>query len=209
MADFRPWFLVVKLPAGADPAPLAAACEAARGEVLACAAAAAVEVLEAATVHTALLMARFAFVDHLDAAWTALGPALPSGAQALAAPGLPYEGWPGSPVPTIATVRVPAGTRAYMLIEGTGTDEAAMDAYRDVILPMIAERGGYYPLFELGGTVRVLAGRWSEAVLAISRWPTVAAARDFWFSDRYQRVAIPIRTGHGRFEVQLTEGIAG
>lgn len=56
-----------------------------------------------------------------------------------------------------------------MLIGGTGTNEARMDAYRDVILPMIAERGGFYPLFELGGAVPVLAGVWSEGILAISR----------------------------------------
>lgn len=209
MHDFRPWYLIVKRPDGVAPDPTA--CIAARGEIIACNAAATVSVLESGTVHTALLIARFAFETDLDTAWAAMAPGLLSDAQVLAAPGLPYEGWPGHAVPTIATVDVPAGEmpRAYMLIEGTGTDEARMDAYRDVILPMIRDRGGYYALFELGGAVRVLAGQWSEAVLAISRWPTVAAARDFWFSDRYQTVAIPIRTGVGHFEVQVVEGIAG
>jgi uncharacterized protein (DUF1330 family) len=209
MSDFRPWYLIVKVPAGA--APDAAACVANRGEVVVRAAAAAVATLEPGTVQTSLLIARFAFAADLDAAWSAVAPTLPATAQALAAPGLPYEGWPGHAVPTIATVDVPTGStpRAFMLIEGTGTDDTRMDAYRDIILPMIRARGGYYPLFELGGGVRVLAGSWSEAVLAISRWPTIAAARDFWFSERYQTVAIPIRTGVGRFEVQLVEGCAG
>ena len=211
MADFRPWYLIVKLRGGTAPDEWAAACTAARGEVVVCAGDSQVELLEPDTIHTSLLIARFAFANDLDAAWSVIAPQLPAGGQALAAPGLPYEGWPGHAVPTIATVHVPAGDtpRAYMLIEGTGTDEARMDAYRDVILPMFRERGGYYTLFELGGAVRVLAGQWTEAVLAVSRWPTIAAARDFWFSGRYQTVAIPIRTGFGHFEVQLAEGLAG
>ncbi len=211
MSDFRPWYLIVKLRGGGTPDAWAAACTAARGEAVVCAGDPQVEPLEPGTTHTSLLIARFAFETDLDAAWAVIAPEVPAAAQALAAPGLPYEGWPGHAVPTIATVTVPAGDtpRAYMLIEGTGTDEGRMDAYRDVILPMIRERGGYYTLFELGGSVRVLAGQWSEAILAISRWPTTAAARDFWFSERYQTVAIPIRTGFGHFEVQLAEGLAG
>lgn len=208
MLDFRPWYLIIKHSGGAlDPA-WTTACGT-RGEVIVAAAPARVEVLEPGTVHTALFVARFAFGTDLDEAWAAM--TLPAGGQAIAAPGLPYEGWPGHAVPTVATVQVPAGEtpRAYMLIEGTGTDESRMDAYRDVILPMIRERGGYYVMFELGGNVRVLAGAWSEAIVAISRWPTAAAARDFWFSERYQTVAIPIRTGFGHFEVQLAEGLAG
>ena len=209
VSDFRPWYLILKSTGASDPR-WCEACVAARGEVLVDAAPSTVEILEPGTVHTGLLIVRFAFEADLDAAWQTIG-ILPDGAQALAAPGLPYEGWPGHAVPTIATVTVPDGAtpRAYMLIEGTGTDDGRMDAYRDIILPMIRERGGYYALFELGGSVRVLAGAWSEAILAISRWPSLAAAHDFWFSQRYQTVAIPIRTGFGHFEVQLAEGRAG
>jgi uncharacterized protein (DUF1330 family) len=211
MIDFRPWYLIVKTPDDAFSGALAAYCTSARGDVVVGAGKAAVETLEHGTVHTAMLIARFAFEADLNSAWSSIAPELPHGAQALAAPGLPYEGWPGHAVPTIATVNVPDGAtpRAYMLIEGTGTDEGRMDAYRDVILPMIRERGGYYTLFELGGSVKVLAGEWTEAILAISRWPTIAAARDFWFSERYQNVAIPIRKGFGHFEVQLAEGLSG
>ncbi|NJP12362.1 MAG: DUF1330 domain-containing protein, partial [Leptolyngbyaceae cyanobacterium RU_5_1] len=98
---------------------------------------------------------------------------------------------------------------AYMLIEGTGIDDARMDQYRSIILPMLRERGAYYVAFELGGNVRVLAGEWAEGIFAISRWPDLAAAHDFWFCERYQKIAIPTRTGASRFEVQLTEGVAG
>jgi uncharacterized protein (DUF1330 family) len=214
MVDDRPWFLTVKLLpdlGNADTlAAVTAAVAATRGTVLAAALPEVVQPLETGTVHTAVLIARFAFEDDLMRGWAACPP-LPDGAQALACPGLPYEGWPGNFVPTIATVTVPEGRgpRAYMLVEGTGTDQDRMDAYRDIILPMLRKRGGYYSVFELGGTVRVLAGDWAEGIFAISRWPDISAARDFWFCDRYQQVAIPTRTGAGRFEVQITEGIQG
>jgi uncharacterized protein (DUF1330 family) len=214
MVDDRPWFLTVKLPPAPSNAAMLAALQAAvaseRGTVVALALPEAVQPLETGTVHTALLIARFAFEDDLMRGW-AHCPMVPDGAQVLACPGLPYEGWPGHFVPTIATVMVPegGGPRGYMLVEGTGTDQDRMDSYRDIILPMLRERGGYYTVFELGGTVRVLAGDWAEGIFAISRWPDIAAARDFWFCDRYQNVAIPTRTGAGRFDVQITEGIQG
>ncbi len=216
MKGLHPAFLVLK-PATADEALIAAwtsAIEAARGTVLAAAVPADVEPLEEGTVQTGFLLARFAFAPDLDSFWDAatdLAATLPPGSQALGAAGLPYEGWPGHPVPTIATVDVPASDspRAYMLIEGTGTDETRMDAYRDIILPMLRERGAYYPLFELGGSVKLLHGQWSYGILAVSRWPDIGLARDFWFSDRYQKMAIPTRTGAGIFEVQLTVGCAG
>ena len=209
----NPHFLILKF-AGAVPlARWTERIEKARGHVLAAAEREAVTALEAGSAHESLLIARFAFVADLDAAWAALGDLAESapGLTALAAPGIPWEGWPGHFAPTIATVDVPdAGApRAFMLIEGTGRDEKRMDRYRDIILPMLRERGGYYTLFDLSGSVRVLAGRWSEAVLAISRWPSRALAEDFWYAERYQREAIPVRTGVSRFDVQLVEGIAG
>lgn len=216
MQGLCPAFLVLK-PSTADAALLAgwtSAIEAARGTVLAAALPAHVEALETGTVQTAFLLARFAFGADLDSFWAsaaALAAALPPGSQALGAAGLPFEGWPGHPVPTIATVTIPSSEdpRAYMLIEGTSTDETRMDAYRDIILPMLRARGAYYPLFELGGSVKVLHGSWDYGILAVSRWPDIAHAHDFWFSDRYQNAAIPTRTGAGRFEVQLAPGIAG
>ena len=216
MTGLAPSFLVLK-PTTADDAMLArwaAEIEAARGTVLAAAGPADVEVLEVGSVHTGLLIARFAWGPDLDAFWAGAGvlaAALPPGSQALGASGLPFEGWPGHVVPTVATVDIPASEnpRAYMLIEGSSTDETRMDAYRDIILPMLRARGAYYPLFELGGSVKLLHGSWDYGILAVSRWPDVERAHDFWFSERYQSQAIPTRTGAGHFEVQLVSGIAG
>jgi uncharacterized protein (DUF1330 family) len=205
----HPWFLVLKLPDGTAAAPFAQQASEQRGAVLAAADWASVVPLEPGTAHTGLVILRFAFEDDLVHFFTGLD--LPPGTVALACAGLPYEGWPGNFVPTIATVDVPdAGApRTYMVIEGTGTDQERMDQYRDIILPMMREGGAYYVAFELGGNVRVLAGEWSEGIFAISRWPSRAHAEEFWFSDRYQKTAIPMRNGAGRFDVQIVEGLAG
>lgn len=214
MTDDRPWFLTLKLP-GADRATVdgwADTLRRGRATVLAAATADAVEALEPGTRHGGVVIARFFQEADLRDFWRGAGRSPPqAGLTALACAGLPWEGWPGHDVPTIATVTVPAADapRALMLIEGTGTDTERMDRYRDIILPMLRDRGAYYIAFELGGNVDVLAGDWSEGIFAISRWPDAAAARDFWFSERYQQTAIPIRTGVGRFDVQLAEGLAG
>jgi uncharacterized protein (DUF1330 family) len=205
-----PWFLILKLNPGSDLEAWSSAIKADRGEVIVKAAATDVKPLEAGSAHNALIIARFAFEADLDQAWVAMASAA-QGLVALKSIGLPWEGWPGADLPTIATVQVPdAGApRVYMLIEGTGFDVERMDRYRDVILPMLRQRGAYYVQFELGAKAQVLAGIWAEGILAISRWPSWAAAEDFWYSERYQTVAIPIRTGFGRFDVQIAEGLAG
>jgi uncharacterized protein (DUF1330 family) len=213
-----PWFLTIKTSPDASPETIAhwaEAAQSARGAVLAAATGAMVRPLETGTAHTGLVIIRFAFAEDLDAFWASAtarelvdaDPAI----VALASAGIPYEGWPGHFVPTIATVDVPdAGApRTFMVIEGTGTNQARMDRYRDIILPMMRERGAYYVAFELGGNIRVLAGAWREGIFAISRWPSKAHAEDFWFSDQYQKGAIPIRTGVGRFDVQIVEGLDG
>jgi uncharacterized protein (DUF1330 family) len=215
-AGLQPAFLIIK-PATAEAGLVADWVNAigmARGTILAAAPPETVEVLEIDTRHTGLIIARFAWAPDLDAFWAGaarLAAQLPVGSQVLAANGLPWEGWPGHLVPTIATVDLPVtdGPPTYMLIEGTTLDQSRMDDYRDIILPMLRARSAYYPLFELGGSVRVLHGVWQEDILAVSRWPSTALAHDFWFSDRYQNVAIPTRTGAGRFDVQLITGIAG
>ena len=187
-----------------------AAIAASRGTGLAAAVANAVKPLEDGSAHDGLIIARFPVAGDLDTFWSA-APDRPDTLVALAADGLPWEGWPGHDVPTIATVDVPddGAPRCYMLIEGTGHDTDRLDRYRDIILPMMRQRGAYYVLFSLGGTTRVLAGDWGEAILAISRWPSRARAEEFWYSERYQQDAVPLRTGVSRFDVQVVDGTVG
>lgn len=117
---------------------------------------------------------------------------------------VPPEGFDDPAIPTAANVSVPEGADpVLMLIEGSASDQDRMDAYRNVLLPMMFELGSYYTVFDLGGSVDVLSGEWDEAIFAISRWPSRDAARAFWMSDKYQQEGIPLRLDIGRFEVAV------
>ena len=197
-------------------ADLAALAERNGGTVFAHAPAGRVACLEPATVGAGLLIARWpdwgpakaaasgALLKHLEKS-------LPHGPQptVMIAEGLPPEGLPQMlDVPTVASVpKPPMGLRnMFLLIRGSSWDQPKLDAYRDVILPMHKERGGYYESFAIApGQVEAISGKWNEQIFAISRWPTRASAEDFWFSQRYQTVAIPLRLGAGRFAVHGLE----
>lgn len=189
---------------------------AAGGEVLAAAPAGRVACLEPGTVASGMLLARFRMeLGELQRASAGLikrlRDALPghTQAQVLAVNGLPDEGLPEMmDIPTAASVPVPPKRprNALMVIRGSVSNQAKIDGYRDVILPMLKERGGYYEVFALQpGEVLPLAGEWTEQIFAVSRWPAADNANDFWFAERYQQVAIPKRIGYGRFTVHLLE----
>jgi uncharacterized protein (DUF1330 family) len=137
---------------------------------------------------------------------------LPAGGPApkvLKVNGLPANGLPDLPdIPTVASVpRPPQGLRnALMVIQGSASNQTQMDKYRDVILPMMKERGSYYEAFALAeGEVVALSGSWREQIFAISRWPTRASAEDFWYAERYQTTGIPLRIGAGKFTVHVVD----
>ena len=123
--------------------------------------------------------------------------------------GLPANGLPEMmAIPTVASVPVaPSLPRnSLMVVRGSVTNQDQLDKYRDVILPMLKERAGYYEVFAISpGEVTALSGEWRDQIFAISRWPSRVAAEDFWFSDRYQTQAIPLRVGHGHFDVHLLD----
>jgi uncharacterized protein (DUF1330 family) len=171
-----------------------------------------VTALEPGSIPAHVWLAQFPDATARDAAWGALRGAaslLDQGEPpiVLAMSGISADGL-GDFIPTAANVPTPPSYLpvAYLLIEGTGTDQERMDKYRDIILPMMRERLAYYIAFELGGNVKVLSGRWSEAIFAISQWSASGHAADFWFSKRYQDEAIPLRTGVGKFSVLMASG---
>ncbi len=128
---------------------------------------------------------------------------------ALRVNGLPDVGLPElMDIPTVASVPIPPREprNVFLIIRGSAWDQERLNQYRDVILPMHKERGGYYEVFAIQpGEVTALSGEWTEQIFAISRWPARGAAEDFWYSDRYQKQAIPMRLGAGRFVVHMLE----
>jgi uncharacterized protein (DUF1330 family) len=173
--------------------------------------------LEPGTVGSGMLLASFADGTALQAAARdRIIPLLKKSTPAdtvstvLQVNGLPAEGLPQMmAIPTVASVPKcpPVPRNALMVIRGRAFDQPRLDQYRDVILPMLKERGGYYEVFALAeGEVQALHGSWNDVIFAISRWPTRTAAEDFWYSERYQKTAIPLRlNGAGRFTVNLLD----
>lgn len=187
------------------------------GTVLAAALPRDVDVLEAGSRLAAVFIARWDDVASLDAFWTLEGAgafasaAAVPGSRAVSVKGVPRAGLPGDFLPTVATVEAPSlGTPpAYMLVQGSVTGLEAIQEYVGIIMPMLRERCGYYLVYAEAPDVTVLHGRWVEQAFIVSRWPSIDAARDFWWCERYQETAIPVRTGHGAFTVLLMPGIAG
>lgn len=216
-----PAFVLVELPAehanqAGVLAEAAALVRSEQGTVFAHAPPGRVACLEPGTVASGLLVARFADRGAaMRCAQTVLLPRLrgqlPAGTTptVLVVEGLPDAGLPDMmTIPTAASVpRPPRAPRNFFLVvRGTAWDQERLNAYRDVILPMHFERGGYYEAFAIApGQVEAVSGSWPDQIFAISRWPTRAAAEDFWFSDRYQKEAIPLRLGAGRFTVHALE----
>jgi uncharacterized protein (DUF1330 family) len=199
---------------------LAGLVRAAGGTVLAWAPPGRVAGLEPATVAAGLLIAKWPSREAARKATEArLLPRLRAGLPGsmvpliLAVEGLPEAGLPEMmDIPTVASVPKPPSPKGNVLlvIRGSAWDQAKLDQYRDVILPMHKERGGYYEVFAVApGQVEAFSGEWRDAIFAISRWPTRVAAEDFWYSERYQGTAIPIRLGAGRFSVHMLEASAG
>lgn len=187
------------------------------GTVLAAALPRAVEVLEAGSRLAAVFIARWQDAAALEASWRdggadafAAAAAVP-GSRAISVQGIPTAGLPGDFLPTVATVEAPklASPPAYMLVQGSVSGLEAIQKYVEIIMPMLRERRGYYVVYAEAPDVTVLHGQWNEQAFIVSRWPTIDAARDFWWCERYQDSAIPIRTGHGAFTVLLMPGIAG
>lgn len=194
-----------------DPAQLGAALQASAGEVVAAADGGAVLVLEPGSPPLTTMVLRWPSRSALAASWDRLSALLPrgTGTLVLAVDGLPATGLgPEASLPNVANVpRVESsGPPAFMLVQGSVSDLAAMPAYRALIQPMLVERGAYYVVYAAAAEVEVLQGRWEEQALIVSRWPDSGKANDFWYSEIYQRQAVPARAAASRFTVLLLAG---
>ena len=216
-----PEFLVIQAAPEAGAGTLGALSDTARlvgqagGALLAAAAWPDVHALEPGSIAYTTVLAKWPDRAALDRFWTDLGndaraASLLGDAQVrvLAATGLPEAGLPGDPLPTAASVDLARfdGTPAYMIIDGRAYDADRLAAYREIIFELMLERSSYYLVITDAAGVRILQGAWDEQIFAISKWPSLAHGRDFWFCERYQTEAIPTRTGAGRFTVNLFEG---
>jgi uncharacterized protein (DUF1330 family) len=200
------------------PADWATLARQAGGTLFAAAPPGRVTCLEPGTVGSSLVIARFTSrAMARSVAHEVLLPRLRSDLPITTIPtllvvdSLPDEGLPALPdIPTAASVPCPPSVprNTFLVVRGTSWDQARLDAYRDVILPMHKDLGAYYEAFAIEQTqVEAMSGQWNDRIFAISRWPSRAAAETFWFSERYQLTAIPLRLGAGRFTVHALDAV--
>lgn len=108
-----------------------------------------------------------------------------------------------SPVPPKVPPQTEATPRpALMLIEADIHDMDGFRAYTQAIIPIVQRFGGTYVVMR--GERQDLEGDWGTTRVVISRWPSMDAARAFWFSPEYQQ-AIKLRADTGTFRVTLLE----
>ncbi len=93
---------------------------------------------------------------------------------------------------------------AYLVVEAVLTDPKGFVPYTKVVPSLVAKMGGEY--IAIGGESEVLEGEWGNTKVVLHRWPSMQAARDFWYSDEYQE-AIKLREGTGEFRVMLVDGV--
>ena len=91
---------------------------------------------------------------------------------------------------------------AYMLVQGTITDEEQYGGYRQAVVPLIEKFGGTHVR---GGPVELLEGRPDERRTALFEFPSMDAIHAFWDSPEYGPVKA-LRRGAAELEIWAIPG---
>jgi uncharacterized protein (DUF1330 family) len=97
----------------------------------------------------------------------------------------------------------------YMLVVGQVEDRDKMGAYQGALMEsgLYPQHEGHYVAF--GKPVEMFEGDWPENQgQVIARFPSLAQARAFWYSEEYQKRIKPLRHGAGTFNVSVFEACA-
>lgn len=93
--------------------------------------------------------------------------------------------------------------KGYIIANVSVADAEAYVPYRLRTPDIIAKYGGRFLI--RGGEVTPLEGEMKVGRLVVLEFPTVEAARAFYFSPEYQEI-VPIRTGASTGDFILVEG---
>lgn len=105
----------------------------------------------------------------------------------------------------IAQAAGPDERKGYMIVIGNGVDPAGMGAYARAAVPLLLRYQGRLLFTTEEGQTEVIEGGPFPGSIRVFEFPTLEAARNFYFSDEYQR-AIPLRAGNGKIDVLLADG---
>lgn len=92
---------------------------------------------------------------------------------------------------------------AYMLVQGTISDEKRYGEYRQAVVPLIEAFGGKHVR---GGTVELLEGQRDERRIALFEFPSMEAIRAFWNSPEYGPIK-ELRRGVAALEIWAIPGL--
>ena len=98
-----------------------------------------------------------------------------------------------------------AGPPGYMIVIGTNVDAARMGPYARATIPLLLEYGGRLLFISEENAAEVLEGPAYTNSIRVFEFPSLQRARDFYYSDRYQREAIPLREGLGTLNVIVSD----
>jgi uncharacterized protein (DUF1330 family) len=93
----------------------------------------------------------------------------------------------------------------YMIVIGNGVNPAGMRDYAAAAVPLIIKAGGKLLFATEEGKTEVLEGGPFPGSIRVFEFPSLQAARDFYYADAYQ-AAIPLRAGNGRIDVMVADG---
>lgn len=101
------------------------------------------------------------------------------------------------------TLPTTTGPKAYVVGELTVTDPVLYAEYARQVPPLVARHGGRYLV--RGGRAEALEGA-APARIVVVEYPNAAAARAFWNSPEYRRLAV-LRHRASRGRLALVEGV--
>ena len=93
---------------------------------------------------------------------------------------------------------------AYLVVEAILTNPQDFVSYTKAVPPLVTKFGGEY--IAVGGESESLEGEWGVTRIVLHKWPSMDAARKFWYSDEYTE-AKKLREGTGTFRVMLVDGL--
>ena len=93
----------------------------------------------------------------------------------------------------------------YMIVIGTGVDSPRMGPYAAATVPLLLEFGGELLFISEEHGAEILEGGPFESSIRVFRFPSLQHARDFYYSEAYQREAIPLREGLGQLNVIVSD----
>jgi uncharacterized protein (DUF1330 family) len=92
---------------------------------------------------------------------------------------------------------------AYVIVEVRVTNPEPYAAYRDLATASVARHGGRFLV--RGGAVTPLEGDWRPERFVVIEFPSVDAARAFYFSEDYQE-ALKVRLANSVGRSFIVEG---